>query len=366
MRLFRTILLVLVVFGLIAQSGCEPAQKQTETVKGVSEPQPKVQPPAVPPQPEPDVGTAVLIVENPVHDFGNVAPNKQYDCQFNFKNTGDGVLKISRVQSTCGCTVIELAKKEYAPGEESTIKVKFRSPSAPASAQKKRTTSKHLYIHSNDRKNPRFQLTIKAAVEVKVEATPDTMQLSIKEENGGAELITLKSKDDKPFSITSITATKSVMTIPFDSGTAATEFVLQPQVDTEKLKSVPRGTIMVNLTHPECSRLNISFTAPSMFELSKERIVVTAAEPGKPVVKKVSIKSNYGDDIEIESISSFKNVMEVTNQKQLENAVELEITVNTPPRTGKSRYVTDNLKVKLKDGEELTIRCTVMYQTAKK
>ena len=366
MRLFRTILLVLVVFGLIAQSGCEPAQKQTETVQGVSDPQPKVQPETAPPQPELDVGTAVLTVENPVHDFGNVAPNKQYDCQYDFKNTGDGVLKISKIQSTCGCTVPELKKKEYAPGEGGTIKVKFRSPSASASSQKSRSTSKHLYIHSNDKKNSRFQLTIKATVEVKVKATPDTLQLSIKEENGGAEPITLKSKDDKPFSITSITATRTVMTIPFDSEATATEFVLKPQVDTEKLKTVPRGNIMVNLTHPECSRLNIGFTAPPLFELSQERIVITAAVPGKPIVKKVRIQSNYEDDIEIESISSFKNTMEVTKQSRLESAVELEITVTPPPRAGKSRYVTDNLKVKLKDGEELTIRCTVMYQTAKK
>ncbi len=47
---------------------------------------------------------------------------------FNFKNTGDKKVRITKVDPTCGCTVTELEKKTYAPGEKGRLKaeVSFR------------------------------------------------------------------------------------------------------------------------------------------------------------------------------------------------------------------------------------------------
>jgi len=49
--------------------------------------------------------------EQPIHDFGMVAPGSVQTCEFNFKNEGIGKLVINDVSKTCGCTVFTLEKK---------------------------------------------------------------------------------------------------------------------------------------------------------------------------------------------------------------------------------------------------------------
>jgi len=60
-------------------------------------------------------------------DFGEIENGKITDILFEFKNTGDELLVIKKVNSTCGCTVAKIEKKEYKPGEEGKIPVKFNS-----------------------------------------------------------------------------------------------------------------------------------------------------------------------------------------------------------------------------------------------
>ncbi len=58
--------------------------------------------------------------EQTVCDLGQVGLGTKNSCEFKFKNTGQGPLKITNVKSTCGCTVAQLEKKEYAPGESAS------------------------------------------------------------------------------------------------------------------------------------------------------------------------------------------------------------------------------------------------------
>jgi hypothetical protein len=55
--------------------------------------------------------------EKTVCDLGDVGPGTKNECEFRFTNTGRGLLKIGKISRTCGCTVFQLDKKEYAPYE---------------------------------------------------------------------------------------------------------------------------------------------------------------------------------------------------------------------------------------------------------
>ena len=44
-------------------------------------------------------GNPIVKVENPIHDFGQVGPGTYNDCEFKFKNVGDGVLKINKIKA---------------------------------------------------------------------------------------------------------------------------------------------------------------------------------------------------------------------------------------------------------------------------
>jgi hypothetical protein len=71
--------------------------------------------------------SAKITFEKTELDFGELESGKVVDMEYKFKNTGDDTLIIKNISSSCGCTVTKVEKKEYKPGEEGTIPVKFFS-----------------------------------------------------------------------------------------------------------------------------------------------------------------------------------------------------------------------------------------------
>jgi len=63
--------------------------------------------------------------ENLICDLGEVGTGSKNACEFKFTNKGKSVLNITGIKNTCGCTVPELEKKQYAPGESGTIKATY-------------------------------------------------------------------------------------------------------------------------------------------------------------------------------------------------------------------------------------------------
>src|SRR5690554_5815501 len=90
------------------------------------------------------------------HDFGKIPQGTPVSYEFKFTNVGSEPLIISKVESTCGCTVPEFPKTPVNPGAEGTIKVTF---DAAASAP----FSKMVTIRSNS-KTPVKALYIKGVV----------------------------------------------------------------------------------------------------------------------------------------------------------------------------------------------------------
>ncbi len=359
MRMYKAFsIVVLLVMGIVTLSGCQSSQAVTETAG--TESATVVQEPRKPsPKPKPSqAGVPAIVVENPVHDFGDMGPGGRDNCEFRFKNTGTGELVIDRIQSTCGCTVPELKKKEYAPGEEGVVKVAFHASSV------KTRDVKHLYIISNDPENPRTEITITAEVVVKVEIAPQNAELRLDRDNAGMPDLTVKGLDDRAFSIRQvIVSPEGAITVPFDSGKKATEFTLHPVVDKVKLNDNPNGTIQVMTDHPQSGTLVVRYQATPEYEVSRPRIILQNVVPGISVVKDVLIRSNYDKDVELESATSRNGYMEIESQEKDGRHLQLQVKITPPEQDSSSRrYITDELDVILKDGTKLTIRCSGWFK----
>ena len=363
LSLFTICLCAIIIF-----SGCRSGQataEQTERASALPKeqvsqsqvPQPTTETAPAKVKPVVSEDAPQVTVENAVHDFGLMAPSAKEKSEFKFTNTGKSLLKIERVQSTCGCTVPELKIKEYAPGETGTIKVTFKSPA------RKGVVSKHLYIVSNDPQTPRAELTIKAQVVVKVEISPEKVDLRLDEDNAGMPDIVVKSLDDGEFSITGITAGHNVMKIPFDAAQKAKEFTLKPVVNKEILNQFNTGVIQVRTDHPQSGTLTVRYNVKPQYEVSRPRIILQNVQPGVSVTKDVTIRSNYGKDVEIESVNSKNGYIEIESQEKDGLHLQLKVKVTPPERDASSRrYITDQLDIKLKDGTKLTIRCSGWFK----
>ncbi len=89
-------------------------------------------------------------------DYGTIKKGADGVRQFEFTNTGNDVLIISRVYSTCGCTVPKKPEAPIAPGESGVIEVKYDT-------KRVGPIRKTISVYSNAGKEP-LPLKIKGTI----------------------------------------------------------------------------------------------------------------------------------------------------------------------------------------------------------
>lgn len=89
-------------------------------------------------------------------DFGKIPQNIAAEAEFEFTNIGKEPVIISKVKSSCGCTVTGYDKSPVLPGQSSTI-------TATYNARKLGTFRKMLTVTTNDFQP--YKLIIKGEVE---------------------------------------------------------------------------------------------------------------------------------------------------------------------------------------------------------
>ena len=255
----------------------------------------------------------------------------------------------------CGCTVAELAKKDYAPGESGILKAAYRAGSKPGS------TSKRIEVSSNDKAKPKVVLTIKAKIALKVAYQPERLNLLLKGENSDCPEITLASRDNRKFSITSFKSTGDSINAEFDPNVKDTRFVLKPEIDPEKLRRGLKGQVEIGLTHPLCKKVAIIFDTLAEFKVEPRVVYVREAEPQKPVKKQVRIFSNYDEEVEVESATSKKGTVKVLTKEKIRNGYLFELEITPPTLESTRRVFNDVFSVKLKGGQLMQITCYGIY-----
>jgi hypothetical protein len=320
----------------------------TEPKKGATEPDEALA--------EPDKSAPKITFESLVYDFGKVGPSRKLLGEFKFTNTGDAPLKITKVEKCCGA-VTRLAKTDYAPGESGLLKVEYRSSSSAITMQK------FLYVNSNDESARRVRLTIKAKIELRVVWQPKILRLSLKEGSPDCPDIVLKSTDNQLFSISRFLSTGSGITADIDSSVQATQFVLKPKIDVEKLKTRPGGRITIGLVYPDPNTppetANITFQALTRFSFKPPMLVALYGEAREAVKKDVWLINNYGEHFEVESAGSKEGRIKVVTQEKVGERYRFSVEI-TPPADDAKRF-TDMFTIGLKDGEKLEVKCQGLY-----
>lgn len=95
-----------------------------------------------------DTAQSVLLFKSTKVSTGEILDNQPAELVFEFKNTGSETLEFRLVKPSCGCTIPEMEKKTYEPGETGTMKVTF-DPSG-----KKGAISRNITIYTNSATKP--------------------------------------------------------------------------------------------------------------------------------------------------------------------------------------------------------------------
>ncbi len=300
-------------------------------------------------------GVGRIRFEQLIHNFGNIGPDTKNDCQFKFCNNGDANLIITRIDKSCGCTVTELGKKEYAPGECGALKATYAAPKVSG------LQTRYIYVITNDPNNERVQLTINATIVQKVNFEPQKLQYSLKGANAGQAELKLIGIDNLPFAVTAISATGDAVSAPFDPAQKATQFVLNTKISPDKMGGSLNGRIEINLTHPECPTLIVPFTVLPEFTVNPPSINVLNAQPQQPTQKELWVLNNYGEDFEIDSVTSKDGLIKTLSKEKIDNRYKLNLEITPPPTETKSRVFTDTLTITIKGGQKIDVPCRGFY-----
>ena len=303
--------------------------------------------------PDQDKTSPTITFEQLGHDFGEVSPSTMNTGRIKFKNTGQGTLKITKVESCCS-VVAKLAedKDEYAPGESGAVELEWRSGSRAIAF------GREITIHTNDKANPAVKLALKALIVPKIVLEPERLKLFLNEDNAACPKMTVKCLDDKPFAITAFKSTGDCITADFDPNAEATEFVLEPKVNIEKLHANLKGSVMVGLTHPTAKTAVIYFDVLPEYTVKPLSVFLLDPKPGEPVAKTVELINNYGQDFEIESVSSKEGTVAIklVDQKKIEGGYKLMVELAVVGDEVPSRF-TDEFTISLKQGQKFVIGC---------
>jgi hypothetical protein len=89
----------------------------------------------------------VITFEESEHDFGKIIQGEKVSYSFKFTNTGKSALLISRVSTSCGCTVSNYPKVPVQPGQTEYVEATFDSK------HKKGFQNKSITIMANTQPN---------------------------------------------------------------------------------------------------------------------------------------------------------------------------------------------------------------------
>ena len=100
---------------------------------------------------------AQIKFKSEVVDYGEIAKGSDGVRQFEFTNTGNAPLIISRVYSSCGCTIPKKPEKPIPPGGTGVIEVKYDT-------KRVGPIRKTITVTSNAGDNPTMAIKIKGTV----------------------------------------------------------------------------------------------------------------------------------------------------------------------------------------------------------
>jgi hypothetical protein len=126
-------------------------------------------------------------------DAGTLRPRSRAKIVFKFKNSGDALLKIAKIDASCGCTVPKLSKRELAPGESGELVLWFYTAGYYGAVTK---TAK---VITNSELNPSLVVSFNAVI--KSELLPDETEINFQDVVPGQVVekeITIKNEMEQP------------------------------------------------------------------------------------------------------------------------------------------------------------------------
>ena len=163
----------------------------------------------------------VISSPEPEFDFGEARSGRIITHTFVLENKGGGILEIGTVRTSCGCTASDVASREIVAGESTTLTVELdlKGRTGPQ--------TQRITVHSNDRTQPQYTLTLKGNAVASVDISPRTLNFQqINPASPPTGKITIRGTTDEALEILSVDNTMDRTELRLETVEAGREYHL--------------------------------------------------------------------------------------------------------------------------------------------
>ena len=274
----------------------------------------------------------LISFDNPNFDFGKIFKGEKVEHIYKFENQGKDVLKIEKVNTSCGCTAAILSNKIIQPGETGEIKATFNSGSYSGRVRK------NITVFSNDSNSPQYRLTFAGEIIEEVAVTPKSINFaSVYVGKEIAKTITVSSLTDLDLKIekvsTSVPFVNALVTGKNEEGFSI-EVTLK---DTSEIKRF-NGSISVETNSQRQPKITIPFFGEVVGDITTypEKIYYGNVAEGREVNQKLFVKFNKEDIkiLEVKISPSFLSTKITERYEQQNPHCLIEISLHKEAAVG--------------------------------
>lgn len=261
-----------------------------------------------------------LIVEKEVVDLGHLRPESFIDFEVRVANLGNADLVIENIDTTCGCTNVEMLHRKIAPGETSVLKVRYNANNHQGSL------SRYITLFTNDPARQEQRITVKVKVHPDIYCEPDLAKLPWPLDVSYIGKFKVVAANGGPVEIKRVYS---------DSNSMKTEITGNPGQSPEVLYSYLPDTAYRNsdIIHVETNRADLDvsfqifFQKTSMLVLSPQRVSIHAVRGEPSPERRISIRRRDGQPLKLLSVSPSQPYFKIKVEQNGPDVLILSITL---------------------------------------
>lgn len=233
----------------------------------------------------------VIFFENADFNFGKIFKGQKVEHVYKFENRGKGILEISKVKTSCGCTAAMLTNKIISPGKTGEIKATFNSGSY------KGNVTKSITVLSNDPDSPKYKLTLSGKIIEEIIVKPRNINFgSIYLGTKIDKTITIKSLTEPNFKIKKITPSKPFVNASIVERNSEEYIIKATLKDNLKIGRFS-GVIYLQTDNSRQPKAKIPFFGEIIGDITTypKKIYYGRVTKGKEITQKIFVKINKND-----------------------------------------------------------------------
>jgi hypothetical protein len=311
-----------------------------------------------------------IAVENEHFDMGVIANDRPTTQRLSISNEGAGLLRISQVTTTCGCTTGEIEKKELKPGEKTDLEVTIYPNQIRGFY-----TRKTLTIQSNDPVRSSLNIPVEARIDPEFYLEPTKLEFGSVEKGEVREAtVVLRQAGKKPIKVQAVSVPErwkglkaTFKPTPESEWTepGKAEYEIHLRLDSDKTPTGSfRGGYVVETNCQRIGKLFCDVTADvkSFYKVDLPTISFGMLPPGGKKEGAVTISADR--PFEITDLTTGDSAFTVTSRPgEAPYTVVLDLETSKDAATG---YKTDEANLTIQAGEQVfheSIRIVGKIQT---